>query len=182
MSDSIQIKASETGAVRLFIVDIAPAEIDAFRARNGRWPLREALGAEALDPDHIDIFDAADLTGVGLSGYLSEGHAIPDDQINEARAQLEALQGTLMVVTSSAFLGQAQTLTPRAPLRLIASFSRAQDPITFQPLPDASARTPVFEEKPPRKTPSDAAMSGRVASVVLLVLALLVLVMVWIAS
>lgn len=182
MSDKIQIKASETGVVRLFAVDIPSAEIDAFRARNGRWPLREALGAEALDADHIDIFDAADLTGVGLPGYLTEGHDIPDAQITESRAQLEALKGTLMVITSSAFLGQAQTLTPRAPLRLIASFSRAQDPVTFQPLPDASARMPEVEEKPARKRPSDAAMSGRVASVVLLVLALLVLAMVWVAS
>ncbi len=182
MSDTIQIRATETGIVRVFSVDIPADQIAAFTARNGRWPLREALGAETLDPEHIEVFDAADLTGVGLPGYLAEGHAIPKDQIEPMRARLAAQDGTLMVITSRAFGGTAQTLLPRAPLNLIASFSEPHDPITFGALPDESARTPEYEDKPQRKKPSDAAMSGRVASVVLLVLALLVIVMVWIAS
>ncbi len=184
MSDRIEIKSSETGIVRVFAVDISTDEIGAFTARNGRWPLREALGAETLDPEHIQVFDAADLTGVGLPGYLIDGHAIPEDQIAPLRGRLEAQTGTVMVITSSAFSSTAQVLTPRAPLRLIASFSEAHTPITFGALPDASAQPqqPDPDTPAPRKKPSDAAMSGRVAMVVLLVLALLVAVMVWIAS
>ncbi|MFX0546150.1 hypothetical protein ACEWPL_011450 [Roseovarius sp. S1116L3] len=182
MSDKIDIKASETGIVRVFAVDIPADQIAAFTARNGRWPLRDALGADALDADHIEVFDASDLTGVGLPGYLADGHAIPDDQIEPMRAQLMAQEGTLMVITSRAFQGTAQVLTPRAPVRLIATFQEPHDPVTFGALPDASARTPEYEETPERKTPSDAAMSGRVAMIVLLVLALLVAVMVWIAA
>ncbi|HEY9039468.1 MAG TPA: hypothetical protein VIN05_11085 [Roseovarius sp.] len=184
MSDKIEINAHETGIVRVFAVDIPTDEIDAFIARNGRWPLREALGAETLDPEHIQVFDVADLTGVGLPAYLIDGHAIPEDQIAPLRSRLEGQTGTVMVITSSAFNGTAQTLTPRAPLRLIASFSEAHTPITFGALPDASARLqqPDPETPEPRKTPSDAAISGRVAMVVLLVLAVLVAVMVWIAS
>lgn len=183
MTDRIEIKASETGVVRVFSVDIPAKEIPAFNARNGRWPLREALGAETLDPEHVEVFDAADLTGVGLPGYLTEGHAIPEDQIAPLRGQLTAQTGTLMVVTSRAFGGEAQVLTPRAPLRLIASFSEANAPITFGALPDAAAHRETPEEKPQAaKKPSDAAMSGRVAMIVLLVLALLVLAMVWIAA
>jgi hypothetical protein len=183
MSDKIEIKASETGVVRVFAVDIPADQIGAFTSRNGRWPLREALGAEALDAAHVEVFDAADLAGVGLPGYLADGHAIPDDQITPMRAQLMAREGTLMVVTSRAFQGTAQTLTPRAPLSLIGTFQEPHDPITFGALPDASARTPEPpSEEPARKAPSDAAMSGRVATVALLVLALLVVVMVWIAA
>jgi len=181
MSDTIDIKATETGIVRVFAVDIPPDQIGVFTARNGRWPLREALGAEALDDAHVQVFDVADLAGVGLPGYLAEGHAIPGDQIDQARSKLAAQKGTVMVVTSRAFQGTAQTLSPQAPLSLIATLQEPHDPITFGALPDASARTPEPSEKPPRKAPSDAAMSGRVATIVLLVLAVLVVVMVWIA-
>lgn len=184
MSDTIEITAHETGIVRVFAVDIPADQIAAFIARNGRWPLREALGADALDPEHIQVFDAADLTGVGLPTYLTEGHAIPEDQIAPLRGRLEAQTGTVMVITSRGFASTAQTLTPRAPLRLIASFSEPHTPITFGALPDASAQPQQPEPETPlaRKKPSDAAMSGRVATVVLLVLALLVAVMIWVAS
>ncbi len=185
MTDKIDISAHETGIVRVFAVDIPADQIAAFTARNGRWPLREALGADALDPEHIQVFDAADLAGVGLPGYLAEGHAIPEDQIAPLRERLSEQTGTVMVIASRAFANTAQTLTPRAPLRLIASFSEAHTPITFGALPDASAQPqqPEDDAAPAtRKKPSDAAMSGRVATVVLLVLALLVTIMVWIAS
>ncbi|MFD0859823.1 FHA domain-containing protein [Roseovarius aquimarinus] len=184
MSDRIEIKATETGVVRVFSVDIPADRIGGFTARNGSWPLREALGAEALDPAHVEVFDAADLAGVGLAGYLAEGHAIPDDQIEPMRARLAAQEGVLMVVTSRAFQGTAQTLRPRAPLSLVGTFFEPQDPVTFGALPDASARVPEAapDAPPARKAPSDAAMSGRVATIVLLVLALLVALMVWIAA
>ncbi|WP_113912401.1 hypothetical protein [Roseovarius dicentrarchi] len=184
MSDKIEITERETGIVRVFAVDIPADQIAAFTARNGRWPLREALGADALDPDHIEVFDASDLAGVGLPKYLIDGHAIPEDQIAPMRTRLDGQTGTVLVATSRAFANTAQTLSPRAPLRLIASFSEAHTPITFGALPDASAQPqqPEPEAPAPRKKPSDAAMSGRVATVVLLILALLVTVMVWIAG
>ncbi len=182
MSNKIQISATEAGVVRVFAVDIPPDQIATFTARNGSWPLRAALGAETLDPEHAVVFDADDLADLGLPGYLHDGHAIPEDQIEQMRAKLMAQDGTVMVITSPAFGGTAQTLNPRAPLRLIATFTEQRDPITFDALPDASARTPEHEEKPVRKAPSDAAMSGRVATIVLLVLAILVAVMVWVAS
>lgn len=185
MSDTIQISSRETGVVRVFAVDIPADQIAAFTARNGRWPLREALGAEALDPEYVQVFDVADLAGVGLPAYLTEGHAIPEDQIGPMRARLTAQNGTVMVITSRAFAGEQQVLTPHAPLRLIGSFSETHTPITFGALPDASAqpRQPEVAPAPaPRKTPSDAAISGRVAMAVLLVLAVLVAAMVWIAG
>lgn len=182
MSDKIQISPRETGIVRVFAVDIPADQIAAFTARNGRWPLREALGADALDPEHVQVFDVADLAGVGLPAYLTEGHAIPADQIDPMRTRLSAQTGTVMVITSRAFAGEQQVLTPTAPLRLIASFSEAHTPISFDTLPDASAQPQQTDAPAPRKAPSDAAISGRVAMVALLVLAVLVVVMVWIAG
>lgn len=184
MSAPIRISATEAGIVRLFTVDLPPDEVTAFAARNGRWPLAEALGADTLAPEHVELFDVADLSGMGLTRYLSEGHAIPDDQLAPMRARLEALRGTLLILPSRAFSGQAQTLTPRSPLNLIASFSEDRAPVSFEALPDAGAQrtAPGDAPPPPRKRPSDAAMSGRVATVALLVLFALVAVMVWVAS
>lgn len=185
MSDKIEIKASETGVVRVFAVDIPADRIAAFTARNGSWPLAEALGAETLDPAQVEVFDASDLAGVGLPGYLADGHAIPQKQLEPLRTQLMAQKGVLMVIPSRAFQGTAQTLNPRDPVSLVATLHEEADPVTFGALPDASARTPAEapqEDATDKKTPSDAAMSGRVATVVLLVLALLVLMMVWIAA
>lgn len=183
MTETIHVKSGEQGVVRVLAVDLPPDGIAAFTRRNGRWPLREALGALYLDAGKIEVFDVADLGGLGLAGYLQEGAGIPADQIAPLRARLDALTGAVLVVPSSAFGGTDQVLTLRAPLRLIATLTEARDPVTFRPLPDESARpTPEPPAAPTRKAPSDAAMSGRVAMIALLVLALLVGVMVWIAA
>lgn len=184
MTETIHIRASEQGVVRVFAVDLPADGIAAFTRRNGSWPLREALGAQHLDAGRIDVFDVADLDGVGLTGYLQEGAGIPADQIAPLRARLDGLSGTVLVVPTSAFGGTEQTLTPRAPLRLVATLTESRDPVTFRPLPDQSARAtePEPPAAPARKAPSDAAMSGRVAMIALVVLGLLVGLMVWIAA
>lgn len=183
MSAPIQISNTEAGIVRLFTVDLPPEQIATFTARNGRWPLAEALGADTLDPDFIDVFDVDDLKGLGLTTYLADGHGIPDDQLAAMRPRLEGLRGTVMVITSRAFSGQAQTITPRAPLNLIASFTEDRTPARFDPLPDPGRQqTDPPAPEPARRKPSDAAMSGRIATVVLLVLFVLVAVMIWIAG
>ncbi|MCZ4352239.1 hypothetical protein O4H61_06880 [Roseovarius aestuarii] len=183
MSTPIKISNTESGIVRLFTVDLTADEITTFTARNGRWPLAESLGADALDPEYIDVFDLGDLQGLGLCTFLADGHGVPEDQLVPMRPRLEALRGTVMVITSRAFTGQAQTITPRAPLNLIASFSEDRAPVSFDPLPNPGpheTQPPVTEST--RKRPSDAAMSGRIATLVLLVLFALVGVMVWIAA
>lgn len=183
MSAPINITNTESGIVRLFTVDLPAEGIAKFTARNGRWPLAEALGADTLDPEFIDVFDVDDLKGLGLTTYLADGHGIPEDQLTPLRPRLESLHGTVMVITSRAFSGLAQTITPRAPLNLIATFSEDRTPARFDPLPDpgtldASPPPP----QPARKKPSDAAMSGRIATLALLVLFALVAVMIWIAA
>lgn len=55
MSDRIEIRESESGVVRVFDVNLDRAEAETFNRRNGSWPLRDALGAETLDPHHVDL-------------------------------------------------------------------------------------------------------------------------------
>lgn len=178
MTDRIQIKPTEHGVVRVFDVDLPADRIKAFNRRNGTWPLQDALGAAMLDPAHVDLIALADLDELGLSGYLAEGHGISPEDMRDMRGRLDALSGHVLIVTSRAFGGQEQTLSPRAPLHLVATFTEDRPPVSFDPLPSQAARG-TTGGKPP---PSDAAMSGRVASVALLVLFALVAVVVWVAS
>lgn len=180
MSERIAIKATEQGVVRVFAVDLPDDALKAFNARNGTWPLRDALGADTLDIAHIEVFPVSDLKGVGLAGYLDQGLGIPDDQIEGMRPQLAALTGAVLILRSAAFGGVAQDLTPRAPLRLIATFSEADAPISFAPLPADGAQGHLAQVSKPR--PSNAAMSGRIATIALLALFALVGLMIWVAS
>lgn len=185
MTDKIEIGESETGVVRVFDVDLDRAEAEAFNRRNGSWPLKEALGAESLDPHHLDLIQVEELTGFGLRQYLEEGMGVAWDDLEDQHVVIEGLKGTVLVVGSRAFGGQAQVLTPRAPLKLVATLNEEKPPIKFDPLPSAGAQVVPAPEEPAGPEPkkkSDAAMSGRVAMIALLVLFVLTAVVVWVAS
>lgn len=175
MSDKISVKAGDRGLVWVFAVDLEGDEAARFNRRNGEWPVQKALGAETLDPEHVEMFPASDLEGVGLAGYLEEGMGIPRDQIEDVRGRLDAQQGWVLVVTSKALDGKAQTLTPQAPLRLIGSFSEDRAPVSFEPLPSGGRK----EAPEPAAQPEAAgarnwiwAVVGAVALVIILALVL----------
>ncbi len=179
MSDRMQISATETGLVRVFAIDLPPETIAEFT--NPDSPdiaaIRDALGAEALSPGHVDLVRLADLGELGLDGYLVDGLGVAEDEIATDRTRLRALRGYVLVLPSRAFAGTAQTLTPRAPLRWIGTYAEPRAKSDFTPLTSEGAKG-----APLQTGPSNAAISGRVASIVLLVLFLLVAVMVWIAG
>ena len=179
MSERIEIKPTEAGVVRVFDVDLTAQEAEAFNRRNGTWPLRDALGAEVLDPEHVDLIQVEDLEGVGLVGYLEEGMGVAAAELADHRPALDRLSGTVLVLGSRAFGGAAQVVRPSAPLRLVATFTEDRPPVSFDPLPDAGA---VRRPEPGKPPPSDAAMSGRVATIALLVLFLLTGLVIWIAA
>ena len=187
MSDRMQVPADERGTVRLFTVDLDAPRIAALRAADDedespglRDTLQTALGASALDPDHVELFDVGDLSGLGLSGYLTEGLGVAEADVMRDRTRLDALRGHVLVVLSRAFEGEAQTLRTRAPLRWMGTWQEERPPVSFDPLPDESARG---EATPARRKPvSDAAMSGRIAMLVLVFLFALTGLLIWIAS
>ena len=186
MSERFEVRADERGVVRLFAVDLPPEQIKGFAEPDYKtdpdeapWALKEALGAEYLDSDFIELFPVSDLTGVGLPGYRTEGLGIAEGDVASDRARLEAVSGHVLIVVSSAFGGFAQTIRPRAPLRWIGTSVEETAPVRFEPLPSEAAKGEVTTAAKPR--PSDAALSGRVARAALLVLFALVAVMVWVA-
>lgn len=163
----IEVPKGERGVVRLFaIATVMDADL-----------LGAALGATVFDPAQVDIVRPSELDEFGLAGYLTMGMGIPEDQI-EADV-LARVKEPVAFVRSAAFGGEAQELKTDHPIRLIGTYSeRKAAPVVDRLHSDAAQK----EVPAPKKRPSDAAMSGRVATIALLVMFALVAVMVWIAG
>ena len=149
----MQVKPTERGLVRLFVVDLPPEEIKAFNthATDTAWPLKDALGATDLDEKRIEFIDVKDLDDLGLSGYMTEGLGIAEKDITPDANRLDALTGHVLIVHSAAFLGNTQTLTPRTPLRWIGTYAEETAPMQFQPL-QADAAKGTLASPPPKQT------------------------------
>ena len=189
MSEALKVRKNEFGVVRLFTVDAEAEGQNKMSAEpewgedpsDPPWPLREALGVDYLDSDFIELFDVADLDELGLAGYMIEGLGIAEDDVAPHRAQLDAIKGLVLIVFSNALGGFETTIRPKSPLRWVGTFVEDRPPVQFDPLPSGGAERPPAPE-PEKKRPSDAAMSGRVATVALLVIFALTAVVVWVAS
>ena len=187
MSEALQVRKNERGVVRLFTVDAEAAgpkmstEPDwAADENDPPWPLRDALGLDYLDADFIELFDVRDLDELGLSGYMIEGLGIAEKDVTSHIAQLEAISGKVLFVFSSALGGFETTIRPKAPLRWVGTFLEERAPVSFEPLASDAAQGDVATST--KAPPSDAAMSGRVAMVALLVIFALTAVVIWVAS
>jgi hypothetical protein len=185
------VTANERGVIRIYGIDLPADQIQLFaeRPRTGSddpWPLHASLGATAdLNEDSIEIIDVEALGEIGLAGYLTLGNGVTAADVEPYRDLLAGVQGHVAIVFSSAFKGVAQTLSPAPapapPLRFVAAFREEGVPVTFEALPDDSAKG-TLSDAPRKKPVSDAAMSGRVATIALLVMALLVWLMIKIAG
>lgn len=187
-STPMNVPAFESGVIRLFAIDLPSDQIEAFRASQHincdktQWLLKDALGAKFLDDDFIEVFPVNDLEGLGLAGYLSTGNDVPIDQVNQISHHLERVKGHVLLVFSSAFGGLEQSLDPLSPLRHIATFFTEGTLVTFEPLPDDSAQLGNGNIKPVKKKPSQAAMSGRIATYALLFMFVFTWLIIWIGS
>lgn len=174
-------------AVWVFAVDLPDPEsrkvfFDRFAGDQDEddWAVSRALGVTYLDEDFIEHFSADVLEPYGgLSRYLSEANGFDDPGLAEDAQDLGALSYVLLVY-SQAFGGFDVQMSPTAPLRYVGRYEEAFRPVSLEPLHSDAAEGPLTE--PPKKTPSQAAMSGRIASLALLVMFLLVGLMVWVAA
>ncbi|WP_299352535.1 hypothetical protein [uncultured Shimia sp.] len=138
----MEVTSTEHGHIRLFSVDLPSDDLAAFFTHSDQdvWPFRDALGAKQLDEGFTEYFDVADLEGLGLIGYMTEGLGIDEDEVDEDAQRLSSLSGHVVIVYSSAFCGVAQTLTPRAPLRWIGTYREDGASVSFAPLPSKAAK------------------------------------------
>ena len=175
----IDVAAGERDIVRLFAIDLTRDEAAAMATPEADWSLHMALGAPDLDYGYVDLVDPEDLDGIGLSGFLTEGIGLDPALLAGDRAMLDGLTGPHAVISSPAFRGEALVLTPTNPVRWIATYAPEPEVKSMDPLRSEAAEGEVTLSPP--KRPSDAAMSGRIALLALLVLAALTILIVVIA-
>lgn len=127
---SLTIPAYAPGRIDVFALDLDAALAESFAAANpasddpqASWPLRAALGADFLDPEGVELVRLADLSGLGLAGYLTDGWGAKPAEVAAVRPALDALTGHAVLLRARAYGGLAQTLTPRAPLTHIATLT-----------------------------------------------------------
>ena len=184
MSDALNIPSQPHGIVWLFRVDLPARDIDTFTQEtylsddNIDWPLADALG---ISPDHdfIEVFDVADLKDYGFARYLSEANGFDDSDLSDDADMLDALTGHVLLVFSQSLPRAGGRFTPKPPLEFIARYERKPDIPSFDDVESESAAGMLPQGKPPK---SDARMSGMVATVVLIFLALFVAAFVWVGG
>jgi hypothetical protein len=180
MNTPMIVKPLEHGVARVFAIDLAKEDLAAFTARDadgdaGPWPLRDALGIAYLNSRFVEHFPVADLGEMGLTDYLHDGWAIPRDQLEPMRTQLEAVKGEVLLVGSSAFGDTGATLAVSAPLRHVATFNELPDPVVFEQMPNASAQPGSGPRTAPRQARADARRIGGTVFAVFMVLIALIL-------
>ncbi len=185
----LDIPANESGVVRVFSLSMSEEQAQALKANsdgNGGSSLQElALGAASLNPAHVEVFPLSDLGDMALADYLLQGPGVQPAMVEPDRFKLSALEGWVLVVYSSAFKGFAQSLNPSAQLTLVGTY--AQEGVDLSAPLDLSTPSALPKEvepdaPAPKKRPSDAAMSGRIAMIALLVAFFVVALMFWVGS
>ena len=172
---TLTIPATDHGLIRIFkVTGTPPAGLD----EKTPAALQALLGTDTLDPDFVDVVDTRELAGLTLLDYLHQGYDIPDDAL--ADPAIRDLRGLVVLVMSRATRGQDVTLT-LAPQ--VSHVTTTGDPARLR-IPGPAIATPSAIGTAPggKAPPSNAAMSGRIATLALLVLFALVAVMIWVAS
>ncbi|MEL7132033.1 MAG: hypothetical protein AAGK77_06445 [Pseudomonadota bacterium] len=180
MTGSVEVSASERGVIRLFALSMTDDQAQALK--DNPVSINAALGTD-VDIAQVEVFPVSDLEGVGLAGYLSEGNAVPPEQLAPDRAKLDNLDGWVLIVYSRAFEGRAVTLHPDPALTLIGTYGEIPtDWRATETVETDSAKPYSAPPETVKKVPSDAAMSGRIAMIALLVIGLLTWAMIWIGG
>ncbi len=172
---TLTLPADDHGLIRIFKIRTpAPAGLEE------RTPaaLAALFGTDDLDPDFIDVVDTRQLAGLSLMDYLHQGYDIPDTATDDPA--LRDLRGVVVLIMSRAARGRAVTLTLAD---TVTHVTTTGDPARLRippaPMSSAAAEGSVAGGK---AAPSNAAMSGRVATIALLILFALVALMIWVAS
>lgn len=173
----LHVPAFEHGILRIWAFDGAsPAghaliEAMAGEPRNA-GPADAALGAARVDPYWLDLVRLADISDIGLAGYLRRGYEVPQDQLDAA--DLATGADHVLIAPSRAFGDHEQTLSPDPTLAPLAVLDIHEDVGALRPMkPVATARrdpsAPVADEPPPGAPASRGLRSG--AILLLLVIA-----------
>ena len=174
---TIAIPSGEQGLVRVFSVSRPVPEIDAALKARTRVALAGDWLGRKVSESGVELFPVSDLSGLGLWHYLREGQAIPEAELAGDRARLDALDGYVLILFSSAFGGVAARLEPDPSLTLIGTYREERAIMSAPPIATESALPqPGGAELAPIATPRGKAGSALVG---LALATLVVLAIVW---
>ena len=159
----------EIGCVRVFHFNPPTEDGPIFQ-------FQTVIGVTGLSAEHVQHVVLADLGEMPLRSFLAVGYEIDAAALDEV-SELDGLTGHVFIVRSSAFLDRPVTLKTGGAAQLVATLWEPSKIGGFV----AAIKTESAEgilTPPTKKKPSDAAMSGRVATIALLVMGLLVWVMI----
>lgn len=144
MTADLSVEAHERDRLHVLAVNLPETDVQARHLGDGpdavepdSGLLADLTGFDDLDPAGAELIRIADLEGLGLSGYLTEGHGIDAAAVAAQRGRLDRIEGYALVLRSQAFGGRGRTLHT-ALLTPIASFE--------QPGTDWSAAAPLDAE------------------------------------
>lgn len=164
---SLTIPAHDRLGVRVFAANLSPDDLQRDKARLAA----ALLGDPDLDPEFVEIFDLADLSGIGLAGYLNDGLGVPEAALSRDRAQLDAMKGPVLILLSKALHGREVTLNLDPRLTLVATYVEERPPVHFEPLPTATAQGTLTPDLPPDTTPQRPASAFLLLGVALVLVA-----------
>lgn len=137
---TLHISQHETGVVRVFAISRPMADMARALRQSGKNIIAsELLGHEVSDSD-IELFALADLAGLGLPRYLSDGYAVEAEALHADRARLEALDGYVLLLLSNVANTGTVTLTPGKDLTLIGTYREPWVPQAAGPIASEAAK------------------------------------------
>ena len=146
---ALTIPAHDRDGIRVFTARLTPDDLQRDKSRLAA----DLLGDPDLDPAFVEIFDLADLSSVGLAGYLTEGLGVPASTLAADRARLATLKGPVLILLSKALHGRAVTLRPDPRLTLVGTYAEDHPPVHFEPLPTTAARGTLTPDLPSDRIP-----------------------------
>jgi hypothetical protein len=173
---TLDIPAHEHGQVRVIAVNRPIADMARALRDNATSVVIADLLERRFPDDTVELFAVADLTGVGLPRYLSDGHAIPDDQIATDGARLSALDGYVLLIRSAAFGGKDDRLTLGPDLTLIGTYGEARPDMSAEPIVSDAAQPYTGV---PNQTPRTPPRGGAGGSLIVLAVIVLVGLLLW---
>ena len=167
----LEIPATERGLIRVFAVNLPADEVTTQINATSKAAVAQTLFAHPLPDTGFDLFPLADLESIGLAGYLTQGYGVTAQSLKLERARLNALDGYVLLVFSSAFEGNSTTVQISPDLSHITTFGETLPDMQSIPLNSDAAKpfSGVFSHRPAPIPPRSRSGALVVAALVVIV-------------
>lgn len=170
----IEISGDEQGVIRVFAISRPMADMARALKQQPKKALAATLLGHPVEDDDFELFAVSDLTGVGLSGYISEGYDVDRTAIRKDHTRLDALDGYVFLLFSQVGKTGTVTLAPAPQLTLIGTYAEPKALHAAAPIITDAAKPYSGANSLPRETGRT-----RVGSALTGVAVLLSLLLIW---